>query len=170
MGASNAASKAARTGSGKKATKKATKDAPSTDAREGQVAAVSEEASAVVRQAADVFETELSGGVAEARRLQQTFTEREKLEPGDLDDLALRVRRNAHELIDAVSQRINDFREDDVRDLTDRFTADAHQVLDAFVDLADIAPRFVNAAMDRVKSLKAETDGKDQRAGGAEQA
>ncbi len=115
---------------------------------------VSEQTSTVVRKAADVFQKEFSGGVAEAQRLQQVFTERETLEPGDLDELAERVRRNAHQLIDAVTQRIDDLRQDDVRDLTDRFTKDAHSVLDAFVDLADLAPRFVNSAMDAVKSIR----------------
>jgi hypothetical protein len=155
-----AASKRASNGASKKSG--GGKDSPSTEASDDQVQAISEEASAVVRKAADVFETELSGGVAEARRLQKTFTERETLEPGDLDELAARVRRNAHQLIDAVSQRVNDLREDDVRDLTDRFTSDAHQVLDAFVDLADLAPRFVNSAMERVKSLKPEANEQDR--------
>ncbi len=159
-----------------KATRKVAKKAPSkrksgrkntasVAAGDDQVGAISDDTSAVVRQAADVFETEFSGGVEEARRLQKVFTERETLEPGDLDELAERVRRNAHQLLDAVSQRINDLREDDVRDLTDRFTSDAHTVLDAFVDLADLAPRFVNSAMDTVKSMGQGKDEKDQPAG-----
>ena len=165
---------AATKGAGKatsKVTKKASskrtgggKNSPSAVERDDRVGVISEETSAVVRKAADVFQTEFSGGVDEARRLQKVFTERETLEPEDLKELAVRVRRNAHQLIDAVSQRINDLREDDVRDLTERFTGDAHQVLDAFVDLADLAPRFVNSAMEAVKSIRSDKEAKDQPA------
>lgn len=164
MPATKKAQKATTKVAKKAASKRSTgsKNSPTVAAKADEVNAVSKETSAVVRKAADVFQTEFSGGVAEAQRLQQVFTERETLEPGDLDELAERVRRNAHQLIDAVTQRIDDLREDDVRDLTNRFTKDAHSVLDAFVDLADLAPRFVNSAMEAVKSIRSDGQAKDQ--------
>ena len=164
-GAQKAAKKVAKTTASKRSD--VGSNSRSAAARDEQVGAISDEASSVVRKAADVFQTEFSGGVDEARRLQKVFTERETLEPGDLDELAARVRSNAHLLIDAVSRRIDDLNESDVRDLTERFTKDAHSVLDAFVDLADLAPRFVNSAMETAKSMRSDRNAKPQSAASA---
>lgn len=166
MAATKGAQKAVKKVARKTASKRsgARRNSPTTAARDEQVGAISDETSSVVRKAADVFQSEFSGGVDEARRLQKVFTERETLEPGDLDELAARVRSNAHLLIDAVSRRIDDFNGGDVRDLTERFTKDAHSVLDAFVDLADLAPRFVNSAMETAKSIRPDRDAKPQPA------
>ena len=166
MAATKGAQKAVKKVAGKAPSKRSgvERNSPTVAARADEVDAISDETSSVVRKAADVFQTDFSGGVDEARRLQKVFTERETLEPGDLDELAARVRSNAHLLIDAVSRRIDDFNEGDVRDLTERFTKDAHSVLDAFVDLADLAPRFVNSAMETAKSIRTDKDAKTKPA------
>jgi hypothetical protein len=109
----------------------------------------SEQASSVVRQAADILESELSGGIEEARRLQQRFTEQRRLEPGDLDELASRVRRSAHDLIDVLTDRFHDLGAQDVQDLANRFSKDAHSALDGVMDLVDAAPEVVNRLIDR---------------------
>jgi hypothetical protein len=108
-----------------------------------------EQASAAVRQAAAILESELSGGIDEARRLQQRFTERRRLEPGDLDEVAERVRRSTHDLIDMLSERFHDLGAQDVQDLASRFGKDAHAVLDGVMDLVDAAPGVVNRLMEK---------------------
>lgn len=115
--------------------------------------AIGEQASATVRQAADVFEQELSSGLEEARRLQRRFTERGRLEPGDLSEVVARVRSNAHGLIDTAAARFNDMAADDVQDLVGRFTNDAHEVFDALMDLVDSSPPLINRLLDGAGSL-----------------
>lgn len=125
------------------------RDASDEDRAE-RLRSIGEQTSAVVREAADVLEQELAGGLDEARRLQQQFTERRRVEPGDLDELAARVRRNGHDLIDVVSERLAEMEAEDVRELSDRFTKDAHEILNAVMDLVDLAPGLINKMAERV--------------------
>jgi hypothetical protein len=126
-----------------------TADAPSTE----NARSVSEQASATVRQAADVLEQELSAGLDEARRLQKKLTDQRRIEPGDLDEVAARVRGNAHLLIDMVSDRFADLGADDVQELGQRFTKDAHGVFDALLDLVEAAPDLVNKLAEKAGLL-----------------
>ena len=109
-----------------------------------------EQASAAVIQAAQVLESELAGGIEEGRSLQAKFTERRRLEPDDLDELAKRVRRSGHDLIDVLTERVHDMGAQDVQDLAGRFGRDAHSVLDGVIDLVSVVPDVVNRLMERV--------------------
>ena len=113
---------------------------------------LSEQASATVRQAADVLEQELSAGLDEARRLQRKLTDQRRIEPGDLDEVSARVRGNAHLLIDMVSERFGDLGGDDVQELGQRFAKDAHGAFDALLDLVQAAPELVNRLVDKPES------------------
>lgn len=115
--------------------------------------AASEQTSSAVRLAADVLQEELSAGIQEARRLQQKLTEQRRLEPGDLEEVAARVRRNAHQLIDMVAERFGDLRADDVQELGHRFAKDAHEVFDSVMDLVDSAPGVVNRLVERADTM-----------------
>lgn len=115
--------------------------------------AAGEQTSSAVRLAADVLEEELSAGIQEARRLQQKLTEQRRLEPGDLEEVAARVRRNAHQLIDMVAERFGDLRADDVQELGQRFARDAHEVFDSVMDLVDSTPDVVNRLVERADTM-----------------
>jgi hypothetical protein len=135
--------------------------------REEEIRSLSQKASDVVVQAAGVFEEELSAGIEEARRLQRQFTSRGRLEPGDLDEVAARVRSNAHLLIDLVAQRFGDLRSDDVQNLSSRVAKDAHEVFDAIMDLVDAAPAVVNKVMELAETQRATRPEGDTSEGGA---
>jgi hypothetical protein len=113
-----------------------------------------EQASSAVIQAASVLESELAGGIEEARRLQSKFTEQRRLEPGDLDELAGRVRRSAHDLIDVLTERVHDLGAQDVQDLAGRLGKDAHSVLDGVMDLVGVVPDVVNRLMERADAMQ----------------
>ena len=130
---------------------------PAADSSE-QLRSAGEQASSAVLQAADVLESELSGGIEEARRLQSKFTEKRRLEPGDLDEVATRVRRSAHDLIDVLTERFHDLGAQDVQDLAGRFGKDAHSVLDGVMDLVDVVPDVVNRLVERADTMLPNTD------------
>ena len=113
-----------------------------------------EQASTAVIQAADVLESELAGGIEETRRLQAKFTERRRLEPGDLDEVATRLRRSGHDLIDVLTERVHDLGTQDVQDLAGRFGKDAHSVLDGVIDLVSVVPDVVNRLMERADAMR----------------
>ncbi len=124
---------------------------------------LSEQASATVRQAADVLEQELSAGLDEARRLQRKLTDQRRIEPGDLDEVSARVRGNAHLLIDMVSDRFGDLGGQEVQELGQRFAKDAHGAFDALLDLVQATPDLVNRLVDRAGSATA-ADGRTRPA------
>jgi hypothetical protein len=107
-----------------------------------------------VIQAADVLESELAGGIEETRRLQSKFAERRRLEPGDLDELATRMRRSGHDLIEVLTERVHDLGAQDVQDLAGRFSKDAHSVLDGVMDLVGAVPEVVNRLMERADAMR----------------
>lgn len=111
---------------------------------------VGAEASRVVRNAAEILESEMSGGIEETRRLQRRFIETRRLEDRDLDEVADRLRRTGHQMIDMLSERATEMGAADVQDLTARFGKDAHEVLDGLIDLVGLAPRVVNKLMEQV--------------------
>lgn len=118
---------------------------------------LSDQASATVRQAADVLEQELAAGLDEARRLQKKLTDQRRIEPGDLDEVSARVRGNAHLLIDMVSERFADLGTDEVQELGQRFAKDARGAFDALLDLVEAAPDVVNKLVEKAGVGKAPT-------------
>jgi hypothetical protein len=113
---------------------------------------IGDQASATVRQAAEVLEQELSSGLEETRRLQRRFTEHGRLEPGDLSEVVARVRSNAHGLIDTAAARFDEMAADDVQDLLGRFTKDAHEAFDSLMDLVDSSPVLINRLLGRAEA------------------
>jgi uncharacterized protein YidB (DUF937 family) len=103
-----------------------------------------EQASSAVRQAASVLETELAAGLAGVQKLERRFTSERRIDEDELADVLSRFRANAHELIDVGSARLEDVRSPDVRDLTQRLTLDAHNLLDTMVNLLGTAPELVD--------------------------
>jgi len=133
----------ARAGAGKRAEPAAAND------RGGPFDSIGAQASATVRQAAEVLEQELSSGLEETRRLQRRFAETGRLEAGDFNEVSARVRSNAHGLIDTTGARFGEMAADDVQDLLARFTKDAHEVFDSFMDLVESSPPLINRLLGR---------------------
>ena len=133
----------ATAGAGKRAEPAAAND------RGEQFDSIGAQASATVRQAAEVLEQELSAGLEETRRLQRRFAETGRLEAGDFNEVSARVRSNAHGLIDTTGARFAEMAAGDVQDLLTRFTKDAHEVFDSFMDLVESSPPLINRLLGR---------------------
>ena len=67
---------------------------------------VGDEVSAAVTRAASVLEEELSAGIASARRLQEKLTADRRVDPAAFDEVAGRVRKDTHSLIDMVAAQL----------------------------------------------------------------
>ncbi|MFI9644257.1 hypothetical protein ACIG87_30110 [Micromonospora sp. NPDC051925] len=109
---------------------------------------VGDEVSAAVTRAASVLEEELSAGIASARRLQEKLTADRRVDPAAFDEVADRVRKDTHSLIDMVVAQLPTTGERG--ELTRRYASDAHDVLDSLIDLARLAPELANGLLDRV--------------------
>ena len=133
---------------------RAESDEPLADETSDRLRRAGDQVSSAVLQAADVLESELAGGIEETRRLQAKFTDRRRLEPGDLEEISARMRRSGHDLIDVLTERVHDLGAQDVQDLAGRFGKDAHSVLDGVIDLVSVVPDVVNRLMERVDPMR----------------
>ncbi len=97
-----------------------------------------------MKQAAAVLEGELASGLVGVRRMQERFTSEQRIDQGEFDLVLERFRSNAHDLIALAGGRVADLRSDEVQDLSERLTTDAHEVLDTFLGLAALAPDILN--------------------------
>lgn len=116
---------------------------------------VGDEFSAAVTRAASVLEEELSAGIASARRLQERLTADRRVDPAAFDEVVGRVRKDTHSLIDMVVAQLPEAGERG--ELTRRYAADAHDVLDSLLDLARLAPELANGLVDRVAGQGSES-------------
>jgi hypothetical protein len=114
--------------------------------------AAADDASTAVRQAATVLESELSSGLAGVRKIQQRFTKERRVDQKEFDEVLERFRGNAHELIDVAAGRMADLRAPDVQDLSQRLTADAHDLFDTVLNLVGMAPDIVNRLAGRAEA------------------
>ena len=114
--------------------------------------AAAADASTAVRQAATVLESELSSGLAGVRKIQQRFTKERRVDQKEFDEVLERFRGNAHELIDVAAGRMADLRAPDVQDLSQRLTADAHDLFDTVLNLVGMAPDIVNRLAGRAEA------------------
>ena len=112
--------------------------------RKPRLGAAADDASTAVQQAANVLESELSSSLAGVRKIQERFTKERRVDQKEFDQVLERFRANAHELIDVASARMGDLRSDDVQDLSQRLTADAHDLFDTALNLLGAAPDVVN--------------------------
>lgn len=121
--------------------------------------AAARDASTAVRQAATVLESELSAGLAGARKVEARLTSERRLDEKEVDAVLQRLRQNAHEAIDAVAGRVKDLRSDDVQDLSLRLTRDAHDLFDMMINLLGMAPDVFNRLSARAELTVSEPTG-----------
>ncbi|MGZ4767902.1 MAG: hypothetical protein ACXVLX_04540 [Ilumatobacteraceae bacterium] len=100
--------------------------------------------SKTVRQAADVLEKELGATLTGVQRLDERFRQDRQVDQKAFDDVLTSLRSIAHEFVSAASNRMADLRDDDVQDLSERFTTHAQDLLDAVIDLLAVGPDIVN--------------------------
>jgi hypothetical protein len=60
-----------------------------------------------------------------------------------------RFRDDGHNVIEVLAERLGDFQPEDMRSLAQRFTKDAHGLLDTFANLVNLAPDIVNRMTDQ---------------------
>jgi hypothetical protein len=116
----------------------------SATAKGGRFKGLGDSASQVVQQAAAVLEEELAAGIVAGKRVEERFRKERRVDEADIADVVERFRQNAHEMVEVVGERIGELQSDATQDLAKRFLTDAHDVLDAVANLANLAPEIVN--------------------------
>jgi hypothetical protein len=109
-----------------------------------QIHELSSDVANAVRGAADVFERELSSSLAGARTLQRQLFDDHRVHDEDFAAVTGRFRETAHQTIAAFSDRLADQSAEENKDLVHRFSRDAQDAFDAFIELVDKAPSLIN--------------------------
>jgi hypothetical protein len=121
------------------------------ESRDERFRGLGEEASRVAQRAASVLEEEVAAGIPEAQRVERRLTEERRVDEGEFSELTQRFRKNVHELITLASDRVAELRTDEMQDLVQRFTSDAHTVFDTMMNLVNLAPEAINRLAERTE-------------------
>lgn len=122
----------------------------------------------VVRRATEVLETELSAGLAAARKAEKRFRAERRVETQDLEEAISRFRADGHELVNVARGLTEELRSDATADLAKRLFDDADQALDLALSLVELAPDLLNRAV-RATGLDEGGERSGARAGKAEE-
>ena len=117
---------------------------PAPDTGSEQFETLATKGSETVQQAAAVLEKELSASLVDAHKLGKSLADDRRVDNESLDKLIDRFRATAHQLIDVAGGRFDDLRSGEVQELTERFSHDAREAVDAFADLLGLAPDILN--------------------------
>lgn len=113
------------------------------------------ETSEVVQRAAAVLEEELAVGVVAAKEIGERFRAERRFDEATFMDAVERLQRDAHEVVRVASDRVEDLRSDNTQELIQRFMADAHVAIDAFVNLVALVPDMVNQLAETTNATRA---------------
>ncbi|MFJ3791594.1 hypothetical protein [Kitasatospora sp. NPDC090091] len=113
----------------------------------GRFSELGEQGSRAVMEAAAVLERELAAGLADAKAAGTRLTSEHRVDEEEFDRLVRRVSENTHQLIDAVSARVQDSTRGDTADQTRQLTANAHDILDLLLNLSALAPAIANRSL-----------------------
>jgi hypothetical protein len=94
----------------------------------------------VVKQAASILQKEVTDGAGLANDMQQKFATTKRVERGEFQVLADRVRTDVHDLIAIAAEMFAELRTDEVGELVTRFATDAHDVVDTTMNLVENTP------------------------------
>jgi hypothetical protein len=114
--------------------------------------AAAEQTSTAVRDAASVLESELAIGLAGVRKIERRLTEERRVDRAEFDNLLERFRTDVHEFIDVGSARIADLQSPEANDLSQRLTADAHELSDTMISMLAVAPQIIDRLLARADS------------------
>jgi hypothetical protein len=127
---------------------------------------ISNGTSAIVTEAAALLDEELAAGVAAAKRVQARFQKERRIETSDLKDALARFQSDAHEVVTLLNDQFSTLRSNENGEIVNRFTANAHGLLDVVVEMITTGAQVANELVRQSnvgKSAAGATNGRAKR-------
>lgn len=94
----------------------------------------------IVQKAASVLEEEVAAGIVAAKEVEKNLREGGDFRSDQFDEIVQRLRKDAHDVVTILSERMEELRSKDSDETVKRFQKDAHDVVDTILNLVNIAP------------------------------
>jgi hypothetical protein len=99
---------------------------------------ISSSTSEIVKQAATLLDEEIAAGIVAARQMQTRFQRERRIDPEDFKDALARFRSDAHQVVTLINDQVSALRSEENGEIINRFTANAHSLLDVVVELVNM--------------------------------
>ena len=98
----------------------------------------------IVKDAAAILDEEVASGIIAARQVQERFKRENRIDPKDFESALQKFNADAHEVLNLLSQQIDELHHKDNVELTRRMMDKTHDVLDLSVEMVNIGAKMAN--------------------------
>lgn len=117
-------------------------------------ARISNSASEIVKQAATLLDEEIASGIVAARQMQDRFQNERRIDPGDFRNALARFQNDAHQIVSLLDAQFAALRSEENAEIINRFTANAHSLLDLVVEMVNTGAQVANEVVQQSKIAK----------------
>jgi ABC-type transporter Mla subunit MlaD len=98
----------------------------------------------IVKDAAEILNEEVASGIIAARQMQDRFKKENRIDPKDFQSALEKFNADAHEVLNLLTQQIDELHHKDNVELTRRLMDKTHDVLDLSVGMVNISAKMAN--------------------------
>ncbi|MCB8979831.1 MAG: hypothetical protein H6657_20665 [Ardenticatenaceae bacterium] len=111
----------------------------------------------MIQKAAVILEEEVAVGLLAAREVERSMRETGELRSESFDDILVRLRKDAHDVVNIIGEQVDQMRSSEFDELSHRFQKDAHEAVDVLLNAATHAPSLINRLMQMTNLTTTET-------------
>jgi hypothetical protein len=113
----------------------------------------------MIRKAAVILEEEVASGILAAKEVERSMRESGEVSSESFDDIIVRLRRDAHDVVNIIGEQADQMRSEEFDELSQRFQKDAHEVVDVFLNVVTNAPDIINRLLKSTSILARQSSG-----------
>lgn len=98
----------------------------------------------MIQKAAVILEEEVAVGLLAAREVERSMRETGELRAETFDDILVRLRKDAHDVVNIIGEQADQMRSTEFDELSLRFQKDAHEAVDVLLNAVTHAPTLIN--------------------------
>jgi uncharacterized iron-regulated protein len=98
----------------------------------------------MIQKAAVILEEEVAAGLQAAKEVEQSMRQSGEVRSESFDDIVVRLRKDAHDVVNIVGEQVDQMRSEEFDDLSRRFQKDAHEAVDVLLNVVTNAPSIIN--------------------------
>lgn len=98
----------------------------------------------MIRKAAVILEEEVASGILAAQEVERSMRESGDVRSDTFDDIMVRLRRDAHDVVNIIGEQVDQMRSEEMGELSQRLQKDAHEVVDLMLNVVTSAPDMIN--------------------------
>lgn len=106
-------------------------------------------ASDIVREAASLLDAELAAGIVTAKRMQERFSKERRIDPADFKESLTRLQTDAHDIVAALDTQLTRMRSDENAELASRLTRHAHDLVDVLVNVVNMGAELAGEVVEK---------------------